>query len=255
MSRFKASGYVIKGSSFGESSRVITIFTLEKGKLKCLAKGTKKATIKKGGALQLFSQISCNIYQKENVELATLTDTDVMDDFAAISADPAKFGYCSAYCEIIDKSISDNQPIPELYDLTGELFNWMQKCSGNSVAVLFWSAFLKTLAILGYQPRLTECVVCGRQNKGRAAYYDPDRGGIICSKDLIPDGRYGKLSSLSLKTLQDFLAKPLSELSEITCPEKTLKEAGQFIMTFARYHAGLRQNLKSFKFLSQLKKE
>ena len=132
------------------------------------------------------------------------------------------------------------------------MFNLIDKVS-SSAATLFWAAFMKTLAILGYQPRLFECVVCGRPNEGKAAFYDSQKGGIICSKDLLDHVQYGKLSKNGLRILQSFLEKPLGEITEIDCSSEILGEIEQFILSFADYHTGLRRSLKSFKFLSQLK--
>lgn len=253
MARFEATGFVIRGISFGESSRVITLFTLEKGKLKCVAKGARKSASTKGGAIDLFSRIKCNIYLKEQAELGTIGSVDLIDNYSAIASDPTKFGFGSAFCEIVDKSTTIEQPIPELYELTGEFFNLMIKFDPIASAPLFWAALLRVLIILGYQPRLFECAVCGRKNEGKAAFYDPQKGGLVCSKDVIEHVQYGKLSKAGLIALQGFLNKPLAKIAKNDYPRKVLGEIEQFILSFADYHTGLRRNLKSFKFLSQLK--
>jgi len=251
--RFKVEGYVIRGFSLGETSRIISLFTLEKGRLKCVAKGARKSASKKGGTLELFSRISCNIYQKENVELGMLTSADVLTDYSAIASGPLKFGYCSAFCEILDKSAIENQPVPELFKLTGEFFKYIIQADNEKTESLFWAVFIKTLTLLGYQPGLYECVVCGKENTGKAAYYDTDKGGIICSKDVLPNVSYGKLSAKGLKTLQEYLVLPFVDIIAMECSVKVLNEIEKFILSFANYHTGLHRNLKSFKFLSQLK--
>jgi len=253
MARKQIDGFVIRGFSMGESSRVITLFTRENGKLKCVAKGARKSATKKGGALELFSLVRSNIYLKENVELGTIGSVDMIDDYSAIAGDPMKFGFSSAFCEILDKCTSIDQPMAELFDLTAEFFGIIMKSSSQVSASLFWAAFIKTLAILGYQPRLHECVVCGKVNEDKAAFYDSQKGGIICSSDLQEHVQYGKLSKTSLTVLQNFLSRPLSEIANIECTQKNLGEIERFILSFADYHSGLRRNLKSFKFLSQLK--
>ena len=255
MARYTADGYVIRGLSTGESSRVITLFTVENGKLKCMAKGVRKSASSKGGALELFSHVKCNVYLKENVELGQISSVDVLDDFAAILADPYKFGFSSALCEVIDKLTIVLHPISELYTLLGEYFDIISRTGNNVSAMIFWGAFLKALTINGYQPRLFECVVCGKLNDGKAAYYDPQKGGIICQSDLIEHVQYGKLSASSLRAMQLALTGPLANLADLAVTIKMLGEIEQFIMSFADYHTGLRRNLKSFKFLSQLKSQ
>lgn len=253
MARFKINGYVIRGISMGETSRIITLFTQEKGKLKFAAKGARKTAAKKGGRLELFSLVACEVYQKENVELGTLASVDLIEDYPAIASDAVKFGLCSAFCEILEKSIILNEPNEELFKLTGEILNSISESGSETLTLLFWAAFIKILTLLGYQPHLYECVICGRENKNRAAHYDPVRGGIICSKDIPSDARYSKLSAKSLIVLQGLLCKPFVEIVKIEYSKEELKEIEKFILEFADYHTGLRRNLKSFRFLSQLK--
>ncbi len=149
MPQHKVNAYVIRGLSMGETSRVITLFSLEKGKIKCVAKGVRKSAIQKGGALELFSHIHCNIYRKENVELGNISSVNLIDDFSAITLEPEKFGLCSAFCEILDKGTSVDQPIPELYDLTGEIFRLVSESDKKVARPIFWAAFLNSLKLLG----------------------------------------------------------------------------------------------------------
>ncbi len=253
MARYTTSAYIIRGISTGESSRVITLFSEDNGKLKCMAKGVRKSASSKGGALELFSHVRCNVYLKENVELGQISSVDILDDYSKIAADPNRFGYSSAMCEIIDKMTIVNHPITELYDLMGEFLKYISCAEGCASAMIFWATFLKTLSITGYQPRLFECVTCGKQNQGKAAYYDSQKGGIICRDDLNGAVQYGKVAASSLRAMQMALTEPLSSLSDLAVTPKMLGEIEQFVMSFTDYHTGLRRNLKSFKFLSQLK--
>ena len=255
MARISIDGFVIRGFSMGETSRVISLFTEQRGKIKGVAKGVRKSASAKGGALELFSRVRCNIYLKENVELGTISSVDLLQDYSKIAADPLKFGFCSAYFEIIDKLTTIDQAIPELYQLTSDFLQTILSADSKVVPVLFWASFLKALSIVGYEPNLFECVVCGKHNDGKAAYYDPQKGGIICAKDLLEHVQYGKLSKQALSMLQRFIAEPITKLSQIIADQKLLGEIEQFITGFADYHTGLRRDLKSFKFLSQIKEK
>lgn len=253
MARFTVNGFVIRGFSTGESSRVITLFTDDRGKLKSMAKGVRKSASAKGGALELFSHVRCNVYLKENVELGKISSVDLIDDYQEILEDPLKYGFSSAFCEIVDKLTTADHPVPGLYNLMSDFFKIMMKIKSEESAVIFWASFMKVLSVTGYQPRLYECVVCGKKNEGRAAFYDSHKGGIICKNDLVENIQYDKLTSRSLKILQAFQSQEFPDIEKIDADEKSLGEIEQFIMTFADYHTGLRRSLKSFKFLSQLK--
>jgi len=237
----------------GESSRVISLFTSQRGKLKAVAKGVKKSAIKKGGALELFCHIQGVVYLKENVELGTIGSIELVESYAHLADNPSSFGFASAYCEILDKLTTIDQPVEGLFELTEEFFGQMAKHGPEASAILFWAAFIKMLTILGYQPHLFECVACGRKNEGKAAFYDAQKGGIICSKDTLEHVEYGKLSASGLAILQQSLINPLSAMAKIEPSDKNLAEIEDFIISFAVYHTGLRRDLKSFKFLAQLK--
>ena len=239
----------------GETSRIISLFTLERGRLRCIAKGERKTASTKGGRLKLFALASCQIYQKENVELGTITSVELVDDFSAIGKVPLKFGLASAFCEFLEKGTEENQPLPEIYDLTGRFFTLIAGCKEDLAEQIFWAACLKMLDFSGYRPQLSECVVCGKKNSGRAAYYAPSKGGIICRKDVSTPEECSKISATGLKMLRRFLLEPLTKITDSRCSAKTLEEIERFILSFADYHMGLRRKLKSLKFLSQLKKK
>jgi len=254
MIRFKIDGFVIRGFSMGETSRIVTIYSRQKGKLKCVGKGAQKSATLKGIGLELFSHVECYIHRKENVELGTISSIDLLNDYSTLAADPLKFGYGSAFCEIIDKFTTNDEPITELFELSGEFFDEIEQCRTEMAAAIFWAAFLKALGHLGYRPQLYSCAICGKSNKGRAAYYDVARGGIICSKDALPEVQHGKLTAAGLRSLQQCLELPLPQIANLNPSAKILGEIEQFVISFAKYHTGLHRDLKSFKFLSQLKR-
>jgi DNA repair protein RecO (recombination protein O) len=245
-------GFVIRGISTGETSRVITLFTAELGKVKCMAKGVKKTSSRKGSAIQLFSLIQGSLYHKEHVELGTLGAFETSEDYSSLAGDITKYGYTSAFCEILDKSLQIDQPQPELFKLTGEFFNLALKADFESIKTLFWAAFLKAIRTLGYDPELAACVVCQKSNKSQAAFYSPQLGGIICTKDIPKDQHPARISAAALKALRDFAVLPLADIIEHKYASGIYKEIERFVFSFADYHMGLHPNLKSFKFLSQL---
>ncbi len=252
MSRFWIRGIVIRAFSTGESSRILTIFSAQAGKIKCIARGAKKFQKKSGGPPGLFSLIDCQIYARENSELGTLSGYDAIHDYGFIAAEPEKFGYASAICEIIDKGTQINQPISGLFELLIDFLSVAGKSPPEVMKILFYCFFLKYLAILGYNPELNVCSVCGKENRGRSAYYLPKVGGIICTKDLAKDEKAPRLSAAALAALKSMAGLPLEKITDMKLDADTSRECEQFLFSFADYHIGLRPNLKSLRFLAQL---
>ncbi len=252
MSRFRIRGFVIRAFSTGESSRILTIFSAQAGKIKCMARGARKFQKKSGGPPGLFSLIDCQIYARENSELGTLSNYEIIDDYSSIAADPESFGYASAICEIIDKGTQLNQPVAGLFELLNDFLTISSRVHPEAMRTLFHASFLRYLAYLGYSPELNVCAVCGKENRGRSAHYLPRVGGIICTKDLADDEKAARLSVAALTALKAMAKLPLDKIVDLKIEPKVGRECERFLLAFADYHIGLRPDLKSLRFLAQL---
>ena len=69
MSRFKINGFVLRTTRLTESSRVVTLFTSEIGKVKAVAKGVGRPKSKMSGAIGLFNLIEGIVYKKETSDI------------------------------------------------------------------------------------------------------------------------------------------------------------------------------------------
>ncbi len=103
MSRFKIEAFVIRTTRMAESSRVVTLYSREVGKVKAVAKGVGRPKSKMAGSIELFNLIEGVLYKKETSDLGTLSSASVLQDFKEMVADSRKFGFGSAWCGILDK--------------------------------------------------------------------------------------------------------------------------------------------------------
>lgn len=69
----KAEGLVLKAIKFGETSKIITLYTKEFGKLSFIAKGGSDPRKKLSSTLQFLSHIGVVFYLKKERELHLLS--------------------------------------------------------------------------------------------------------------------------------------------------------------------------------------
>ena len=81
MSIVKTEGLIIRVMDYLESSKIITCFTPDHGKISLLAKGAKRPKSRLGGSLDLLQHIALVYYQKDTRELQTLSQVDVISSF------------------------------------------------------------------------------------------------------------------------------------------------------------------------------
>ena len=233
-------------------------FSREFGKVKGVAKGIGQPKSKLGGKIELFNLIEGDYYKKETSELGIISSAHLLEDFRSITSTPRKFGFASAWCEILDKISHSEQPHPETFELTFDYFKALEKSEVTSSGPLFWSALLRLLAIEGCAPQVEACISCGNQpapvtagNPARLTV-SVERGGLICGDCINPEEPTISISHESWKILAAMTNDDFGQISKMTISPRAGQQAADLIISFASYHLGLPRNLKSFKFLENL---
>jgi DNA repair protein RecO (recombination protein O) len=252
MGRYKINAFMIRATRMTESSRVVTLFSREFGKVKAVAKGVDRPKSRLAGMLELFNMIEAMLYKKESSELGTLSDASLIDSYGQIAENPRKFGFGSAWCEILDKTSHPDHPRPETFNLTGEYFRILNKIEPGKSGLLFWAALFKLLVIEGYAPEIDKCASCGKIDFKKDIVISLRRGGLVCRRCRDSDDTTMKLTPNSLALLRKMNSENLDEITGASIDSRAGKNAAEVILAFASYHLGLPRNLKSFKFLETL---
>src|SRR5690606_23893514 len=87
MSSEKTDAIVIRLAGFSESSRVVTLFTREHGKISALAKGAKRLKGAFESALDLLSSVRVVFIRKTAANLDLLTEAQLITRFRPPSRD------------------------------------------------------------------------------------------------------------------------------------------------------------------------
>ena len=252
MGRYKIEAFVIRANKFTESSRVLTLYSREMGKIKGVAKGVGRPKSKLGGKVELLNLIEGDFYKKETSELGVLSGAGLLEDFKGISDDARKFGFASAWCEVLDRTSHSEEPHPETFQLTFDCFKALQQAGTGSAGLLFWAALLKFLSLEGYSPSLDSCVSCGKPAQKDKLMISLQRGGLICGDCVELEEPVVSITPMALDLLRLMDSAPLSDLAQIPIDNRTGKMVAEVILSLAAYHLGLPRNLRSFKFLEDL---
>ncbi|MCA9065543.1 MAG: DNA repair protein RecO [Planctomycetaceae bacterium] len=179
MSTEKAQAIVIRQADFSESSRVVTFFSKEFGKLAALAKGAKRLKGPFDAALDLLSECRVVFIRKSSGALGLLTEARLQTRFRPQPADLSSLygGYYIA--ELLNVLTEEYDPHPVLYDLAVEALAGLASSSSSaSIIVQFEVGILKEIGVF---PNLLECSVCGGEVAltGRFAHW-VSQGGLLC---------------------------------------------------------------------------
>ena len=256
MAIIKAEGAVIRSMKMGETSKLVTLYTAERGLLKLVAKGSRSAKSRFGAALEPLTISRVVYYEKEGRELQFLSQADIIETFPQIQADLEKWGYASACCEIILRTHSDSEVKPHLYPIFVETLRAMD--GGRETLACFWSFQMKLLGILGIAPTLKTCFRCGSPELAisRENYVtyrmEVQHGGFLCENCGDRDHLL-ELSGEAWRLLGDFQALPATSLLRHKISPIACKEIENFFRAYFAYHLQEIGKLASLKFVREIK--
>ena len=176
MSLERATGLVVRGTDWSETSRIVTLFTRERGKVRALAKGGRRLKSGFEGALDLLTAINVVYIHKPGGGLDLLTEAQVAERFPHLREDLPSLHAGYYVAELLSDGTQDLDPHPPLFDAAVSAL----RAGGLGPLPLFEVVWLREL---GYSPRLDACAACGRTRSGPATgpvAVSPTAGGIVC---------------------------------------------------------------------------
>ena len=213
----------LRVQDYHESSKLVTFFTLERGKVNCLAKGARRLRSKFGAALDLFAQSRIIYYLRDTRTLLTLSDAELVHSFSSLALRPERFLAAEQMAEFALRVIQPHDPSPQLYRLLLNYLSTVESLPPPSsslqpapYAALVCSFLMKAASFLGFRPELRRCLICRRPIESqRPAYFEPGRGGIVCPRCAGDNPRGTRLDPAGLDTLAFLLYTPASEIAHV----------------------------------------
>lgn len=215
--RFETSGIVIHEQAYQESSKILRIFTRDRGKLSVLARGALRA---KSQILALTQpMVEASYLFSQGRSFAYFHEGQLIHDHQVLKQDFRTMLAGTFLLEVVDKVVEGDQVNVKLYDLLAKTLLFLEV--GFSKTLL--NAFLiKTLTFLGYRPILHKKTKITDNTR----YFDP-KSGIIEYGLKVWDGKsieeadldyleailYARLDNLpTLKDNEDFIFELLMKL-------------------------------------------
>lgn len=242
----KIEGIVIKTIDYGETNKIITIFSKRLGKFTALARGAKKPRSRMAAVSQPFIHGQFFVYIKRG--LSTIQQGEIITPFRKIREDIIKTAYTAYIAELTEKLTDDKKTDAFLYDQLFKTMGWIAEKDASEIPVMMYE--LKLFAKGGFAPTLNYCASCGA--KEGLYSFSIAEGGLLCRRCGHRDEQLILLSEVQIKLLQIFANVGLERVGEISVKESNRKLLRQLIDAYYDAYGGY--YLKSRRFLSQLDK-
>jgi len=148
MRGFKIEGVVLKRRNFGEADRILTVFSLQRGKISVVAKGVRRITSRRAGNVELLNRVAMFLYQGKGMPI--LTEADSLDTFPKIKADLTLSTYAYHIIELVDKMTAENQENRILYEHLVEVLKRLERSPRQILIRVFEAKILSNLGFLSF---------------------------------------------------------------------------------------------------------
>jgi len=236
----KLNAFVLSTLDYGDSDRIVNLFTLEYGRLKAFARGARKSRKRFGAALELFAHIDAQLKVKEG--LCSFQQAEIRQIYPAIRKELEKIAHAMYASELLDALTPEGLALPRLFRLFSAYLDRLEAVPPTSMERRFFE--INLLNILGYRPALEECGNCASIYGESGAIVRLD-GELVCSACSVSGPQ---LQPATLQTLQACLKTGIFGLVRFS--DAALAEAGILLDASLEAHAGRR--IKSADFLIQL---
>ncbi len=199
---YRVEGVVLRRQNLGEADRLTTIFTLERGKMRLLAKGVRRPASRKAGHLEPFSRVALLVARGRNLDL--VTQAEALESYPALRQDLDLLARGSYVVELLDRfSVEEGVENRSLYDLLVHTLDELSKRQIEPEAVvLFFS--MRLLDHVGFRPELFQCLACSAEIMPQDQFFSFQRGGVLCPACGSREGECQSISLASLKILRHY---------------------------------------------------
>jgi DNA repair protein RecO (recombination protein O) len=243
---YKVEAIVLRRLSLGETDRVVTLFTRERGKLNAIAKGARGPRSRLGGATEPFTCFTGLLAQGQNLDV--LTQAQLRSPFPNIRKDLIRVGYASHFLEIVDAGTEERQVARELWDLLAAALAALEKATDPLIPARAFE--LQAMRLLGYEPGLFECVLDEAAVEEAGAVFHPLRGGMLCPRCARTQRGGIPVSLDTLAALRRLAYRPIRETTEAELPETVRRQLTGALVPYVRNT--LEVPLRSLQFLDDV---
>lgn len=248
MALYKTRAIVIKSMNLSESDRLITFMTENHGKVKCVAKGARKAKNQFWGSLEPMSLIHLIYFGREHQSLFRLNHSDIIESFQTIRDDFDKLYTGIYFLDLINAMILEGHWEPKVFGLLYQALAALnQQTELEPLRRLFE---IRLLSLSGYKPQLEHCVLCRKIPANGMIPFSYAHNGILCSS-CSNNARIDIQFSVGTRNyIKKLLEVEIKTCERLKFPKSQTEEIEKVTHRLVLSHLG--RELKSYPFIKNM---
>lgn len=219
MGTIKMSGIIISESNLGDYDKMLTMLTPGLGKISCVAKGARRPKSALLAGTQLFCFGEYLMYKGANTY--NINSCDTIEVFYNLRTDLDKLNYAIEITKIIRNVTEENENCYKILQLFLNTLYTLSETDKNPELIICIFK-LKLLCILGFTPRIKECVSCKEQEKIK--YFSIKDNGFKCENCGRLDKGAISMSESTISAIKYIVMAPAKKLYSFNLKDESLNE-------------------------------
>lgn len=236
MSAEKTDAIVIRQVDFSESSRVVTFFTRDFGKVPLLAKGARRIKGPFDSALDLLASCQIVFLRKSSGSLGILTEARLRERFHNTGKEMFRLYGGFYVAELLGGLTEEFDPHSVLFDQALLALHRLDDVAADPrlMIVLFELALLREI---GHMPNFQECTACHRPTDGRGPYaFWVSQGGVLCRDCQKQEYKHNRLRMETVHLLRELAEADAIEPDHLDAA--TIREMSNVTTSAITYELG-----------------
>jgi DNA repair protein RecO (recombination protein O) len=179
MSWKQSEAIVLRSYPLREADLLVTLFTRAEGKLKGVARAAKKSKRRFGGALEPLTLIRLYYDDREGQELARLDSCDILESPLSAKIDYPQVVALEHVAETLDELLPDREANDAIFRLVASVLHQL-RAGPIWMPLTYFQLWL--VRLVGFLPKLDECLACGAMLNSGPAFYHALADGLMCAQ-------------------------------------------------------------------------
>lgn len=171
---YKTAAIVLRGRTYGEADRILTLFSSERGKMDAIAKGSRRTKSHLAGRLELGNEVALTMHRGRNLDV--VVSADIEDAHWQRLVAPERYAAANLVVELVDAFCEPDLAMPDIYRLLSGVLRAIGRADDPLGVIPRFSLLL--LEALGLAPPVDSCIICGARLEGKGAWLDEQQGGF-----------------------------------------------------------------------------
>src|SRR5216684_9248863 len=153
---------VLRTYNLAEADRIVLCLTRDAGLVRAVAKGARRMKSRFGAALEPFTFIRLDFYEKENRELVTISQAEILKSNFDLAAHPDSTDALSYIAELVSEFAPPHEANDKLYRMVKACIDALASFADRpDMVVRYFEVWLLRLA--GLFPDLSACARCNKR--------------------------------------------------------------------------------------------